>query len=137
MKQLKQTVEKGFTLIEAMATMVIVSIGLLALSNLLITSIRVNQENEFRIEASETARSVASYLISQIRNKTTPWDQAAATAAASALVGPNYTVAVTFSPNAVNNCQYTYFTVDIGWTLHEKPQSVKLDSGAMNNQGGC
>ncbi|MDQ7058012.1 MAG: prepilin-type N-terminal cleavage/methylation domain-containing protein [Ghiorsea sp.] len=60
--------EVGFTLIESMVAMLIVSIGLLAMANLLITAIRVNQASEMRLEASSTARAVMTASILQVRS---------------------------------------------------------------------
>jgi prepilin-type N-terminal cleavage/methylation domain-containing protein len=50
--------EKGFTLLEVMVTMLIVSIGLLAMAQLLITNIQNNRMNEVRMDSSAAIQSI-------------------------------------------------------------------------------
>lgn len=133
--------EKGFTLIEAMVTMLIVSVGLLAMASLLITAIKVNQDSEMRLEASSTARAVLTASILQVRS-TVGLTQTTMQANAAGLVDSSkYDTTtgtwLTLTPDPTVDCGFSDVSVTLTWTLHGVPKSVKVHSGAMTNVGGC
>jgi len=132
--------EKGFTLIESMVAMLIVSVGLLAMANLLITAIRVNQASEMRLEASSMARAVMTASILQVRS-TVGLTQAIMQTNAAGLVDSNkYDTTgtwLTLTPDPTVDCGFSDVSVTLTWTLHGVPKSVVVHSGAMTNVGGC
>jgi len=132
---IKKNIEQGFTLIEAMITMLIVSIGLLAMASLLITAIKVNQDNEMRLDASTKAEAIANYATAQVRSAVVP--QATLQAHASTTVQPPFTTTVLLRPSPTVDCAYHDITVTVTWTLRNAPKSVTVETGAMTNMGGC
>lgn len=143
MKYIHDIEQKGFTLIEAMVAMLIVSIGLLAMANLLITAIRVNKTNEVRLEASSLAQSTMAYYISQVREQS-PFTPALNFAGGDPLpptlantTGYD-TPVVIFNPAATVECQFTNIEVKLPWTMYGQTKSVTIRSGAMTDKaGGC
>lgn len=127
--------EKGFTLIEAMITMLIVSIGLLAMASLLITAIKVNQDSEMRLDASTKAESIANYATAQVRSAVVT--QATLQAYADTTVQSPFTATVLLQQSTPVNCGYHDITVTVTWTLRNAPKSVTVETGAMTNTGGC
>jgi len=143
MKYIHNIEQKGFTLIEAMVAMLIVSIGLLAMANLLITAIRVNKANEVRLEASTLAQSTMAYYMSQVR-ESPPFTPALNFAVGDPLpptlanVAGYDTPVITFNPAATAECQFTNIEVELRWTMYGQAKSVKIRSGAMTDKaGGC
>jgi len=67
---IKHHESSGFTLIEAMITMLIVSIGLLAMAQLLITSIQQNNRSEMRIDASSAVQTLLKEATVSIKKDT-------------------------------------------------------------------
>lgn len=144
--------QKGFTLIEAMVTMLIVSVGLLAMASLLITAIRVNHNSEVRMEAATTAQSIMSHLVTQVTanayKKIDPsateaeakaTAEAAATTDAQNLLASKYKadriggfnpVVVLSGPSAVN--QFTNIEAILEWSDHRgDTRSVSIRSGGF------
>ena len=146
---IKKSIEQGFTLIEAMVAMLIVSVGLLAMASLLITAIRVNNTNEVRLEASTLAQSTMAYYVSQVRAQP-PFTPAVNFAGGDTLPptlvnatvydapAAIFTPVVTFIPVTTVECQFTDIEVKLSWTMHGQTKSVKIRSGAMTDKvGGC
>jgi prepilin-type N-terminal cleavage/methylation domain-containing protein len=132
--------EKGFTLIEAMITMLIVSIGLLAMASLLITAIKVNQDNEMRLDASTKADAVANYAIAKIRTTVGLNASTLQTAVNAMVKAPSnnvFTPTIALNPNPTQDCKYHTVDITISWTLRGNPKSVVVHTGAMTNTGGC
>jgi len=137
---IKKSIEQGFTLIEAMVTMLIVSVGLLAMASLLITAIKVNQDNEMRLDASAKADAIANYAITQVRTTVDLYASTLQTAADAMAQAPSnnvFTPSVALSPNPTQNCNYHNIDVTISWTLRGNPKSATVHTGAMTNAGGC
>jgi len=137
---IKKSVEQGFTLIEAMVTMLIVSIGLLAMASLLITAIKVNQDNEMRLDASSKADAVANYAIASIRTTADLYASTLQTAADAMVKAPSnnvFTPTIALNPDPTQNCKYHTVDITISWTLRGNPKSVVVHTGAMTNTGGC
>ncbi len=137
---IKKSVEQGFTLIEAMVTMLIVSVGLLAMASLLITAIKVNQDNEMRLDASSKADAIANYAITQVRTTVDLYASTLQTKADAMAKAPSnnvFTPSVALSPNPTKNCKYHNIDVTISWTLRGAAKSVVVHTGAMTNTGGC
>jgi len=56
---------EGFTLIETMVAMLVATVVLLALAQMLITGIRVNQQSEHRMDGAALAQSTLSNAVAQ------------------------------------------------------------------------
>ena len=133
--------QSGFTLIEVIIAMLIVSVGLLAMGSLLITSIRVNHGSEQRLDAGTVAQSVLTHVVSKART-TVGYTEAAAQQEAENLLGTrlqvqvpgvkgkgyNPTVTLSTTPTVANG--YTNITVQLDWYTYGVMKSVMLRSGA-------
>lgn len=128
--------EKGFTLIESMVAMMIVSVGLLAMASLLITAIKVNQDSELRMDASAKADAIVNYAITQVRANVDVYTADLQAVADTMAVAP-FTPSVVLTTSPTVNCIYNNITVQVGWTLRGVTKSVIVNSGAMTNVGGC
>jgi len=141
----KKSKQKGFTLIEVMITIVIVSIGMLALAGLLITGIKVNANSESRMDASGIAQSIVSRL-SEKAAKTQNYTQNAALADVKLILGNRWVGSVTpsgvlYTPTVVMNPTTTGTTagtfvaiiVKLQWTNRGQTKQVELRSGAVTN----
>jgi len=123
-----------------MVTMLIVSVGLLAMASLLITAIKVNQDNEMRLDASTKADAIASYAITNIRTTVDLYTSTLQTAADAMIKAPSnnvFTPTLVLSPNPTQNCKYHTVDITISWALRGNPKSVVVHTGAMTNAGGC
>jgi len=131
--------QKGFTLIEVMVTIVIVSIGMLSLAGLLITGIKVNAANESRMDASGLAQGIMSRV--SVSAATAGYTQAQATTAAQNILAARYdanglnkgykpTVVMAPTPSATG---FTSIIVRLQWDDHGNTKQVELRSGVVTN----
>jgi prepilin-type N-terminal cleavage/methylation domain-containing protein len=137
--------QKGFTLIEVMVTMVIASVGLLAMASLLITSIKVNASSERRMDAAMLAQSVMMQTVVHVRTlaagHTAGLAPGEATALAITMLGGKYDAdgknggyapTVTFVRGGSSETatgEFTSVTVKLDWYDHGDTKSVTLRSG--------
>jgi len=137
---MKRDREKGFTLIEAMVTIVIVSVGLLAMASLLITGIRANAGSEARMDAASLAQSIVSRI--EMKARALPYSQATANADAQAMLGSRYNAGglaggynpvVVVSPTPVATGNFTSIIVRLQWDDHGQMKQVELRSGVRTN----
>lgn len=63
---LSEKVQAGFTLLEALITMVIVSVSLLAMAQLLIVTIQQNSNSEIRMDASAAVHTVLEEISASV-----------------------------------------------------------------------
>ena len=70
MEFISKQASKGFTLIEVLITMVIVSVGLLAMAQMLITNIQQNAKSEQRMDASAVAQALLNEATTKISSLT-------------------------------------------------------------------
>jgi len=135
----KKSKQKGFTLIEVMVTIVIVSIGMLALAGLLITGIKVNANSETRMDASGLAQGIMSRL--SIQAAAAGFTQAQATTAAQNILAARYSAAgtnkgynptVTMLPSTTVT-GFTSIIVRLQWDDHGSTKQVELRSGVVTN----
>ncbi len=131
--------QKGFTLIEVMVTIVIVSIGMLSLAGLLITGIKVNAANEARMDASGLAQGIMSRV--SVSAATAGYTQAQATTAAQNILAARYdanglnggynpTIIMVPTTAATG---FTSIIVRLQWNDHGNAKQVELRSGVVTN----
>jgi len=130
--------DKGFTLIEAMVAMLIVSVGMLAMATLLITIIKVNHGSEKRMDASTTAQTIVTHLITQVRT-TAGLTQADLQTNAVNLLADKANV---FTPTVVTSattagCGFTDIALTLSWSDLGVNKRLVLQSGAFTDTGGC
>ena len=132
--------QRGFTLIEVMVTIVIVSIGMLALAGLLVTGIKVNSTSEARMDASALAQSIAARLA--VNAATAGYAQATAITDARAILadrydanglGGGYNPDVVITPTPTVTGSFTSIIVRLQWDDHGSTKQVELRSGTVTN----
>lgn len=130
---------KGFTLIEVMVTIVIVSVGMLSLAGLLITGIKVNAASESRMDASGLAQGVMSRL--SIQAATVGYTQAQALTDAQSILAARYSATGTaggYNPVIIMTptpavAGFTSVIVRLQWDDHGSMKQVELRSGVVSN----
>ncbi|MES0371047.1 MAG: type IV pilus modification protein PilV [Mariprofundaceae bacterium] len=131
--------EKGFTLIETMISMLIVSIGLLAMAGMLITSIKANHASEIRMDASALAQSLMSRVSAKAR--TAAYSASTATSDAGEFLGEKFNVnglnggyktTVLLNATTVSG-SFAMITVKLEWDDHGSMKNVTLLSGVYTN----
>lgn len=132
--------EDGFTLIEAMATIVILAVALLALAGLLINSIRTNAASDDRMDAASIAQSIATMV--DVYASSPGYTQAQAVADAQALLGPRYDAngrnggykpVVLLSPDPTTSGTYASVIIKLQWDDHGSMKTVELRTGVATN----
>jgi len=137
----KKSKQKGFTLIEVMITIVIVSIGMLALAGLLITGIKVNADSEARMDVSGVAQSIMSRV--SVPAAAAGYLQATAQTEAETILatrwsgnanpsGVLYTPTILLSP-ATTVAGFTSIIVRLQWNSRGQNHQVELRSGVATN----
>ncbi|MDX8387246.1 MAG: prepilin-type N-terminal cleavage/methylation domain-containing protein, partial [Ghiorsea sp.] len=129
--------QKGFTLLEAMITMVIVSVGLLAMSNLLVTAIKVNQNNEIRMNAASVAQSVLSSIVLTARDPAISLSSTQAITIAQNLLGAKYKAdgiggfnpTVVLAPSPTASGMYSAIVLTLEWSDRGSMKNVQVNAG--------
>jgi type IV pilus assembly protein PilV len=123
--QLSWVADEGFTLIELMITLVILSIGLLALAGLQVNAIQGNASSK----RMTTAASIAERKMEEIKNSTFANVQSeSATQVAAAQVDEpnlNFTRSVTVTSNSPLARTKTV-NVNVTWTTGSKSHTLSL-----------
>ena len=131
--------ERGFTLVEVMVTIVILSVVLLALAGLLIANIRANAVSEARMDAASLAQSIAGQVAAKA-TVTAGYSQTAATADAQTWLGSRYDPSglnggynpvVIFNPSSTVSGSYVSIVVRLSWKEHGVSKKVELRTGAV------
>jgi len=126
-----KNIDAGFTLVEALVAMVIISVGVLAMATMLITGIKTNHVSEQRMDMAAIAQSVMTNIESRVAAGYT--QTSANTAAAAQLANianiTNKSSTITFSPNATLVTQTgSNITVQLDWTNRGETRSTILRS---------
>lgn len=118
--------ERGFTLVESLVSMLIISVIMLGLAAMLVVSIKVGHANEQRMRAVTVAESIVDDIRTRAKqlNYTTAQAQALA---ASRLQGTAYTPKVTLTPATVVPGPVAIH-VELSWKDHGKTRNVSVDS---------
>jgi len=116
------TQQKGFTLIESMVAMLVASVALLALGQLLITGIRVNQQSEHRMDGAALAQAALSNAAAQASSAGYP----SQTITFSNI--PSGQAVITVVPNPTVVGQGTDVRVVFTWDEHGSTKTINLYS---------
>jgi len=116
--------QKGFTLIEVMVAMLISSVALLALGQMLITGIRVNQQSEHRMDGAALAQSALSSAAGQA--SVAAYTGGTITFSTSSLLSAQ--AVVTVVPNPTVAGQGTDVQVVFTWSEHGATKTINLYS---------
>jgi len=125
--------QKGFTLVETMVAMVIVSIGLLAMASMLITGIKTNAASEHRMDAAATAQSLLLSARGFAGNRAN--NEASVQTAVNALLNAdsrykdNVTVTLNPSDTSATVGSYRSVKIQLSWNERGDTKSVALQSG--------
>jgi type IV pilus assembly protein PilV len=122
-----QNREAGFSLIETMVALLIITVGMLGTASMLIAGIKANSVSEERMEIATLAQSVMANIESQV---VVGYTQTAANAAAAAQLAniPAVTSTITFSPNTTLIQGSSDIAVQLDWINRGDTRSVILRS---------
>lgn len=125
--------QQGFTLIEVMVSLLIVSVALLALASMLITNISANMQSEQRIDHSVLAQSAMNRTVALVKaNGATYTEAAAQTALTAQFVNiTDVTPTVTLNPDPVVAGTATIITIQLQWIIKGQTKTVTLRSAAV------
>jgi len=119
--------QKGFSLIELLIAILVVSVGLLATMSMLITDVRVNQSSEHRIDSSGIAQSVLQQAIAQASYVSNNY----ASNTFSVVNIPGGQATVTVSPSPATTVGLTHLRVVLSWQEHGVTKQVELRGRAV------
>ncbi len=125
--------EKGFTLIESLVALVVISISMLALASLLIGNMKSTTQSERKIDYSGLAQSAMNNMVALVKANGTGYTQASAQTALTsqmANVTDLYSAIVTLNPTPTVQGT-TAINVQFSWMIRGDTKTLTLRSAVV------
>jgi len=125
--------EKGFTLIESLVALLVISISMLALASLLIGNMKSTTQSERKIDYSGLAQSAMNNMVALVKANGTGYTQANAQTALTAQmanVTDLYSAAVTLNPTPTVQGT-TAINVQFSWMIRGDTKTLTLRSAVV------
>ncbi|MES0371420.1 MAG: prepilin-type N-terminal cleavage/methylation domain-containing protein [Mariprofundaceae bacterium] len=125
--------ENGFTIIESLVALVIISIAMLALGSLLIGNIKSTMQSEHRIDHSGLAQSAMTNMVSLVKSGGVGYTEATAQAALTSQMANITDINATVTLNPTPTLEgITVVTVQLNWTIRDDPKTLTLLSAVTS-----